>query len=844
MFLQKSSSKLIATALSGLFMASSSFASPYSFGGACQSQGSWTAAAQAQAESLRRIVLQLKDNPNCKGIESVLLSLDGAMGELNSATNMKDGSQYQSIPKDMEAMREVVKSDSNSSALESIFNMSLDVSHLRTVKGLAQGTARASDKGLRMLEETLNILPAFTQCLDQTNQGLAMLGASLHLTNAFLQSGEGVLSRLGNTVSKFVTFLRDKKYADRLRELNEAEYMTSISCLMETTADTYCSVSKAYDLLSTSRQDIRALEEAVNSDDKTVPLEGYFLMVREVPIVTEWLQSVLYGVEPRTPHDASFKQTVQDNVNNFVKSRYSIMGVYNYELTLLSGLSDPQAKKNHVLELIGKLLDSMNEGGRGTGAINFYFKTMRAEMIPFYLLGRSGIPERVLPKDGSMPMRWTDFMRNTGQGDGFISEFDDPEALAMKVGDRLRSLMDQSLVSASDYFRQQLIIDLGDLVARSVTSQTFSVFESLQNIRNYLDRMANEILAGQGQKVILPNVLDTVHKIDLILNVYEKNREIISNYQDMVSTNGVSREFIKEEIRTNDRLKKSYEEIISNVYLGFNMLYQRDTFLTTRLSTFVRADYAYKTRNQETLTEEQKLVLTLSGKNLIERLMATHDKSPDLVALDLANAQVINANNINVTGKLFDDALYNMILKLKLIEDGVYNSANMTFAAINHYIKHTYQHPQDIIMGLNPKIWWNMLFNGARYRVPALFDYEHISAHDNSNGSFAKMRAKLCTQSLMFSNRLVYRAVCSGTKLTSEYTIPSKNIYKTIEIDYDSMLADILESRKREDKSGRKLSRKERLISQAKADEKAICAFKNYKMQNRAYWLLKKMGSN
>ena len=41
-------------------------------------------------------------------------------------------------------------------------------------------------------------------------------------------------------------------------------------------------------------------------------------MVREVPIVTEWLQSVLYGVEPRTPHDAKFKETVQDNVNNFV----------------------------------------------------------------------------------------------------------------------------------------------------------------------------------------------------------------------------------------------------------------------------------------------------------------------------------------------------------------------------------------------------------------------------------------------------------------------------------------------------------------------------------------------
>ena len=150
---------------------------------------------------------------------------------------------------------------------------------------------------------------------------------------------------------------------------------------------------------------------------------------------------------------------------------------------------------------------------------------MRPEKIPFYLIGRNQVPSRVVPTDGSVPMRWSDFMKNTGGGgDGFIMEFDDPDALALSIGEKLRSLMEQSLVSASDYFRQQLIIDMGDLVARSVTSQTFSVFEAFENIRSYLDRMSNEILAGQGQKVILPNLLDTVHKLDMIIDVYEKNK--------------------------------------------------------------------------------------------------------------------------------------------------------------------------------------------------------------------------------------------------------------------------------------------------------------------------------
>ena len=96
---------------SSMLLSSHAYSSPYSFGGACQSQGSWTASALSQAESIKRIVLQLKDNPDCKGIESVLLSMEGAMGELRNATNMKDSSEYQSLPKDMGAMREVVESE-------------------------------------------------------------------------------------------------------------------------------------------------------------------------------------------------------------------------------------------------------------------------------------------------------------------------------------------------------------------------------------------------------------------------------------------------------------------------------------------------------------------------------------------------------------------------------------------------------------------------------------------------------------------------------------------------------------------------------------------------------------
>lgn len=817
-------------------------ASPYSFGGACQSQGSWTAAALSQAESIKRIIHQLKDNENCKGIESVLLSLDGAMRQLDNATDLKNSEEYQSIPKDMEAMREVVSSeeDENGRALESIFNMSLNMTKFGSIKKLREGTSRAGDVGLRMLDETLNILPSFNQCLDSTDQGIALLGASLHLTNAFLQSGEGVVSRLGNTLSKFVTFLRNGRYAKRLRDLNEVEYMASISCLMETTADTYCSVANAYELLEMSKNDLEKLEaqrkkiKENQEAETTVPLEGYFLMVREVPIVTEWLQSVLYGVEPRTPHDAKFKETVQDNVNDFVKSRYSIMGIYNYELTLLTGLTDPDAKKNHVVELLNKLLYAMTQGGGGSGNINFYFKTMRQELIPFYLIGRNSIPGRVIPTDGTVPVRWTDFMRNLGPNDGFIPEFDDPEQLTLLIGERLRSLMDQSLVSASDYFRQQLIIDLGNLVARSVTSQTFSVFESLSNIRSYLDRMYKEIMNGHGEKIIVSNLDDTIAKIDAVLDVYAESKQVILAYQELI-VSGADKETVREEIRNNKQLKDAYERIISNVYLGFNMLYQRETFLTTRLRTFVSADYAYKTRNQEDLSDQQRLLLTLSGRNLIERFMASHDKAPDLVALDLAQAQVINTNNMNVTGRLFDDAMYNMILKLKLIEEGKYSKMNMKLATLNHLLNHSQSGWNKLGVIFSPTLYYNFLFNRPRYSAPSLFDFEHPSLKDDKNGSYAKMRSKLCTQSLMLHNRELFNSICKETVLWSKYMTTKTDT--RIKVDYDESLNKVLRAQQK----ARWNKTKDDLQYEADVKNEIICAYDNYKKKNRAYWLLKNL---
>jgi len=65
-------------------------------------------------------------------------------------------------------------------------------------------------------------------------------------------------------------------------------------------------------------------------------------------------------------------------------------------------------------------------------------------------------------------MAWTQWMQKGGD---YVPQFDDPDALAAKIGERLNEMIQGALEKGSAYFRQRLIIDMPNLVNESVTSK-------------------------------------------------------------------------------------------------------------------------------------------------------------------------------------------------------------------------------------------------------------------------------------------------------------------------------------------------------------------------------------
>src|SRR5207253_2073647 len=164
---------------------------------------------------------------------------------------------------------------------------------------------------------------------------------------------------------------RDKKYITALRELNDREFTSSMSCLVEITSEGFCSALDAQYLFQeiTASQSV-AVKEYVNTrtgkpEKKVVglnenfikklekgPLAGYYILSRQVPIVTEWIQKVQYGITPQLPTEADFQISVSTNVYQHFNTLKKIEGTFNFQRKLMAEITDFKSKQTYVLQML------------------------------------------------------------------------------------------------------------------------------------------------------------------------------------------------------------------------------------------------------------------------------------------------------------------------------------------------------------------------------------------------------------------------------------------------------------------------------------------------------------
>lgn len=846
-------------AFAGYFSQVTAQAGIYSLGGNCPTQGAWTQMALQQSQNIAQAIQQLKDNPKCKGIENVLLNLQSAQRDLQtlaSGSEVQRESQLEAFPGEFQSLKHAITeggrhnagaesmllnrtlkaasvsadlNDNSTPAFGTKFSLSNLVGSKQALTVLFNKIKAPTEKGLDMISGVMQKLPEYDECLiGHPRQGLAILSGAVKTAAAYSAAGEGVGDKLGNTIIHFASMARDRKFTQALRQVDETEFWFSVSCLLESAAKNYCEAENAQEILKYTKDQYIATAkknrpDMINLDN---PLEGYYLMVRDLPNIQQWLQKVQFGAKPRLKSDALQKTRIWQQVTDLTNKTNEVEGYFSEQMMLLNELPDLSSKQNQLFATLESLVTSLSGAGgdiQTSDSAMFFSNTVNSAYLPFFLIGRDSIPpECRANSDGKFPMPWSDYLKSSNNGN-YVAEFSDPAKLASVMESKMRWVLEEAGKKASKYFRERLIVDSADLVNQTMSNQYLTVQKSLQNVVNYLTRFEKRLLNSKNPDDIdmLPSVRETRVKVLRVLRSYADLRALAT--QMASSPSKVSDTDISPRVRDASR------KVIDTAFDEFNIWMQKDSFLTGRLSTMIQKDFQMKIKQGLNMSAYQQDIMTITQQHLLDKLISVHGVNPTNSQDDLHQAQVINRRNLNVLQEVFGDTLYRMVVEMKAVADGKgeagvrraldekFKAERKTARLAWRYMPTVFPYPGTNLLG------WLTAGFAVRERHRDLWyqsgNLNKVSGNDTRFGSFAAVQAKFCAQSLAFQNRDFYRDICKGTTMKSYYSDIAKT---SLDLVYDQYLP-----------AGMSL----KIRNDPEKTSEAICAVSRYNTRNLVQWM-------
>ncbi len=860
-----------------LFSLPQAFAAGRFYTGACSSQGDWVNAAMSHIESIRQSIDNLKNDPACQGIETVVQQMK--IDDMREAANRKNSFvDLISINREMKDLRQMYGQGSaefrgkvvdnlvgkliQSAESQAEGNQSLQRSEIdnatNSVRTVTARGAQALDVMMDGVSKSLDVMPNFRACFNkQPNQAAAIIAGLVKVGAAFVDGGEGVGSRLGTLIAKIVTFARNDAYAAITAHIQEQEFLTAMSCLVETSAQAYCEATDAYHLVADQQKLVEQIRSDRAKNQSTAnPLRGYYLLTRELPKIGTWLQRVVNGVPPKMVAQADFLNGVNESLNKLIQNKNSLEAIYsnamsNYRQNFSGEKSDAglDAKRTYVINNFLVPLIAGMYGGRnysvGVTSVNFFQVTMPEQIAPFFLLGQ-GLPGE-FKNTAVQQVVWSSYLANNMETYVGLSN---PDSLIVDMKPRLERLIADALDSGNRYFTYWYIPDPTLIVDEALASSPPSVYQSLLNLDSYLseslvrlDKVSSvrlpairqELAAVQVDSLLTESqrrqksaelqtkidfysgpgtynsILETQHKIRKLLQSFEGR----VNFKDKVATklwNQIGPQIKPHGDILSEKSREMDLKILQTAYDEFNMILQRETFLFMRLSNYVLYEYMDRVQSGEDVSAYMKELLAVTGNNLIDKLIAINRVDPNATLMSLHQAQPINHINLEGVEQLLSDNFKRAICDITYRIGG--NAKN-----IDGCKKVIGQRSDAKICSL-----YQMVLGKC---IPKLTDLtnslrgsKEVLRADTEFKSFEQLRAKYCMQTMSFPTRWnQFTEICDGTTVNSQYEREAKLDGIQVNFSYNNYVS----SYAKPEKTGTR-----------------ICALRDYMRRNHVYWLLSK----
>lgn len=839
------------TAAAALLTSSAHGAARFS-GGLCASQGNWLQTSLQQSELVSNAIQALRNDPSCKALISAVES--SPKFDAASRQAVTDGriTSYANFNRELSALSDYLK-PSRLGGLDGmpdkqfqdlvynvVFNKSYDaIKNIQADPDMGKLTdmqrSSLQDVGLRMQaflqksEEIANMtmataqnivraLPESKLCLDnRPSEAIAIFSSVVHGAASLVSGGR--VNGVGEFLASLMNYSREMNYVSALAPIERARFEASVSCLIESTSESYCAMQDAEDALdfmkgidrdATRKAQTRLILANTDADPVANPLGGLIILMRDIPVIQSWMQKVLFGIDPRLSIEAKMKNDYWQSFLNFIMSVNSLQADFrDKEKLYLDGAETKSkaAKLSQIRDIHDQIMGNIAGGGGGPGVvsngISFYTRTRSADAIRFYLIGLDSIPADFNPEQRSFDTLWNNYTNNESHG------FNNPDQLLQTIKSRLWSLMDQAKSEANAFFAQRMVVDPQNLVTEAMKGPGVSPYQGFEHLRVYYTNVAKKLAASakalenDPEQRVRRRLL--LAQIPLLRDSARRLEKIIASLDKIAS--------IPEDADENQMIEAN-REVMNIIYDTGNMLVSRDSFFGTRMQTALQADLSDTLWSNRNLTDRQSQMLYSVGSDIVLRLSNFFGDDPTTQRTDLSQAKVIQITNLKSVEQLFAKTMYHQIIELHCQLNGgvscTYSNTRLdpskdpqSVAAINENIRRG-KAGQGLVWKWTEKLY-----------KPTEDSYAH-----------EQLLAKLCVQTLAFENRDLFSTLCAGTKLISEFAESSNRL--DLNLDYDAALAQI-KAMKAETTKGH--------IDRARGQ--AVCSMRSYLRKNHIFQMYK-----